>query len=765
MGEIALKSMRRIVCVLGAASLVCAASGAQSQQGSTAPAREASASELGRENLNRVAASAIDIKAVLVKDAGLMVELKRWIAKDATDHGQIVSDADLTDDAIFERLELDVSFRSTATALLQQYGFLLPKFNPGSEPAAEHDVMFDLRARWLAQKERQQANQPLPQNLEEASWCDPQFDPDSDCNAQQIFQAPREAPGQQQQEEPGGPPSGMAPSAPNAPTTPYGGANSLGRTQLLQPEGGPSVAPSTSQISQASASYISAPSFNNLGESASGTFPAGSGSLDAQLGDLLPEENSGSSGSDNGFPASGVAAENRRASATPARQLALFQPARMVRQPSPYGDIPSIYDMYMQAVPQPTVPERFGAEIFKNGARDPQLIPMDLPAGPDYVVDPGDGLAINLWGGVSERFYRTVDREGRVTLPEVGPILVSGKSLADVQENLQQILRTQFRDVSADVSLGRLRTIRVYVVGDVVNPGAYDISSLSTPLKSSLNIRPKRMDVPRKCGRLNPKRLLNSQPALRLFALPSLSSVVHHFLRVNLLWFFPSFLAANGENLPKMIYSLLGEKRMSLFPAFLKLAGRRCLVVGAGAVGEEKIGGLLHAGADVLVVAPRATRRVRAWAREEKLRWKARKFRPGDLQGVFLAVAATSSASLHEKIYREARRRRVLCNAVDDPPNCDFYYGAVVRRGGLQIAISTGGHSPALAQRIRKQLERKFRAEYGLWLEQLGEEREKLFAKPMDPARRRRLLHSLASQRSFEAFLRRRKPKLEKARK
>jgi len=204
---------------------------------------------------------------------------------------------------------------------------------------------------------------------------------------------------------------------------------------------------------------------------------------------------------------------------------------------------------------------------------------------------------------------------------------------------------------------------------------------------------------------------------------------------------------------------------MSLFPAFLKLAGRRCLVVGAGAVGAEKIGGLLRAGADVLVVAPRATRRVRAWAREGKLRWKARKFRPGDLQGVFLVVAATSSASLHGKIYREARLRAVLCNAVDDPPNCDFYYGAVVRRGGLQIAVSTGGHSPALAQRIRRQLERKFRVEYGLWLEELGEEREKLFAKAMDPARRRRRLHSLASQRSFEAFLRRRKPKLKKVRK
>src|SRR6202158_3207473 len=123
--------------------------------------------------------------------------------------------------------------------------------------------------------------------------------------------------------------------------------------------------------------------------------------------------------------------------------------------------------MYVQAIPRPTVPKRFGAEVFENGTRDSQLIPMDLPAGPDYVVGPGDGLSVDLWGGVSQRLYRVVDREGRVSLPEVGPILVSGKSLAVVQQNLQQILRTQFRDVSADVSLARLRTVRVCEAGGV----------------------------------------------------------------------------------------------------------------------------------------------------------------------------------------------------------------------------------------------------------------------------------------------------------
>jgi len=130
----------------------------------------------------------------------------------------------------------------------------------------------------------------------------------------------------------------------------------------------------------------------------------------------------------------------------------------LVRAANPYKNIPSLYDMYVQAIPRPVTPKRFGAEVFENGTRDTQFIPMDVPAGPDYVVGPGDGLSISLWGGVSQRIYRVVDREGRVSLPEVGPVLVSGKSMGQVQEYLQQTLRTQFRAVSADVSLTRLRT-------------------------------------------------------------------------------------------------------------------------------------------------------------------------------------------------------------------------------------------------------------------------------------------------------------------
>ena len=155
--------------------------------------------------------------------------------------------------------------------------------------------------------------------------------------------------------------------------------------------------------------------------------------------------------------------------------------------------------------------------------------------------------------------------------------------------------------------------------------------------------------------------------------------------------------------------------------------------------------------------APRATRRIRTWARAKRLHWDARKFRSSDLTGAFLSVVATSSPALHAKIYRQAKRRAVLCNVGDDPGHCDFYYGAVVRRGALQIAISTGGHSPALAQRLKKQIESEYGAEYESWLEELGEARKRLCAKRISPERRRALLHRFASRASFEEFLRRRK--------
>jgi uroporphyrin-III C-methyltransferase/precorrin-2 dehydrogenase/sirohydrochlorin ferrochelatase len=187
---------------------------------------------------------------------------------------------------------------------------------------------------------------------------------------------------------------------------------------------------------------------------------------------------------------------------------------------------------------------------------------------------------------------------------------------------------------------------------------------------------------------------------------------------------------------------------MSLFPAFIKLKGRPCLVVGAGPIGESKVASLLAAGA----VAPHATAAVSKWAAQGRVSWEAREFQPGDLDGMVLVVSAASSPAVSAAVFKEARSRGVLCNAVDDPGHCDFYYAAIVNRGQLQIAISTGGQSPALAQRLRKELEQQFGPEYEPWIEKLGDARRELFAGQVEPEGRRERLHEIASAGAFEEF-------------
>jgi precorrin-2 dehydrogenase/sirohydrochlorin ferrochelatase len=183
---------------------------------------------------------------------------------------------------------------------------------------------------------------------------------------------------------------------------------------------------------------------------------------------------------------------------------------------------------------------------------------------------------------------------------------------------------------------------------------------------------------------------------------------------------------------------------------FMKLEGRPCLVVGAGTIGEPKISSLIAAGASTRVIALNATAAVAEWARAGSITWERRAFEFADLDVVFMVIAATNSRELNAAIFNAARQRNILCNVVDDPEYCDFYYPAVVRRGDLQLAISTNGQSPALAQRIRRELEIQFGPEYGEWLEQLGKIRQQLFGSKMNPEERRQLLHELASSAAFE---------------
>jgi polysaccharide export outer membrane protein len=416
-----------------------AATSAQPKQQSEHGAQETSSSgtsprvsvrppDIISDNLDRVAASADQIIEVLNREAGLMVELKRLLAQDAGASGQILEESDLDDTAIHERLKQELRTRVLATRLLRQYGYLVAKINPDSELAAEHNLA--MRERMVeTQRAAERGNAP-PQTV---------------INLGQGVQPPAGP-----QAIPGRPT--------RAPLTAVDGTQDTARQDVL-------AAPTElgMDLMQVSERQTSA---------GAGTAPAERTASEAQVDAYLPPPE---------LPHS-VAARMARGSA--GGPTAEFEPVPIERRPNPYADVPSLYDLYVQAAHPTRKVQRFGLELFRNGTANPDIMPMDLPVGPDYVVGPGDSLAISLWGGVSQRLLRTVDREGRLVLPEAGPLLVSGRSLGDVQQEVQRVLRTQFRDVSADVSLLRLRTVRVYVVGEVAEPGAYDVSSLSTPLNA-----------------------------------------------------------------------------------------------------------------------------------------------------------------------------------------------------------------------------------------------------------------------------------------
>jgi polysaccharide biosynthesis/export protein len=418
-------------------------------------------SALAKENLDRVAAAASDIEKILRSDPGLMVDTKDMVAKDATDNGQIVSDSDLTDDAIFHRIQSDVAFRSKVTRLLQQYGYLTATPSPGSAAAQEQQVVLQEHLSYLRTQLRLQEQEQTQPNQEKARTLAP--NPNAQPSRVNFAAQPIELPAPSTLPElptvPEYPPQNVYPPMRAVPPLTNIPSEMLARADLGPGEGLPaaSVEPSAtwanSEIETQNEQAKMATELNNRG----------------------------------GLPANvptSAAQQPTESSAFVESPEKPYERPEMVREPNPYAGIPSLYDMYEQVSPQSVKLSRFGMDIFENQAAQSNLLSVDLPVGPSYVVGPGDGLTIDTWGSVSQRLYRVVDREGRLALPEVGPILVSGRNLGDVQQEVQQALRTQYRDISADVSMARLRTVRVYVVGDVQHPGAYDVSSLSTPLNA-----------------------------------------------------------------------------------------------------------------------------------------------------------------------------------------------------------------------------------------------------------------------------------------
>jgi len=271
-------------------------------------------------------------------------------------------------------------------------------------------------------------------------------------------------------------------SAPSTTSSQNGTAQSTGQstnTGATGQSGNGSAATSSSQTGNAQSS----PGNNN------GQAPAQNGGAQAAPGQ----------GGNTQGPAQGPAQEDNpqaptqgggnratRPQATPAERPVESHPEvpQEIQQHVPYGDVPSLHDLYTQIPSNGATLSRFGSEAFLIGTGNADELPIDLPAGPDYVLGPGDTLTVNMWGGVSNRLDRLIDRQGQIELPEAGAIMIDGMTIAQAQEAIQKALSTQFQNEHVEISLGRLRTVRIYVVGDVQRPGAYDVSSLSTPLSA-----------------------------------------------------------------------------------------------------------------------------------------------------------------------------------------------------------------------------------------------------------------------------------------
>jgi protein involved in polysaccharide export with SLBB domain len=476
-----------------------------------------------------VSLSADRILFILRDEPGLLLQIKKALVRKAFEQGRILDPNDLTDDALFTLIRQDDNIRVIATHEIVDRAYI--KAKPTREELARDfpcRLLMPNDTETVAPKQPDQSasntNTKRAPSQEQEYWR--KHENDLDCyltqylpygtmsypsgqpqytqspSQQQQYPASQYPSRQQypQQQNPQQYPQQQYPpsqSPQQSPSTDYRRQLELTQTQPSQGYFGmdsdqsemasiqPDELPSLLSASQTSSLSGQSKGMGSGGAGTSGlTMPP---DLSSSLGSSPGSSIGSMLGSQNGtsrFPQQARLEDQNR---FPLQQYSFPKPAQqpMLRhQPNPYADVPSLYDLYAQYSKRSPRLERFGEDVFINGTGNLDELPMDLPAGPEYVVGPGDGLTITLTGGISQRLQRVVDREGRVALPEVGAVEVSGRSLGDVQHLVQTVLRGQFRGVDADVSLSRIRTVRVYVTGDVERPGPYDVSSLSTPLNA-----------------------------------------------------------------------------------------------------------------------------------------------------------------------------------------------------------------------------------------------------------------------------------------
>jgi protein involved in polysaccharide export with SLBB domain len=452
-------------------------------------ALDESRSQAERQAEQTVSLSAEKLIVLLQKETGLLLEVKKLLVRKAFEQGRILEPRDLTDEALFRLLREDENIRVLATQEVSKRLYI--RALPTRE---ERQRESEMSRGSLTTRQQEESSTPETQtkarstSQEDRYWSDqerrrsvnpepvqPPYNPQPSYSPQAPEGSPRTQP------EPEVDSRRAVEQAQMQDSEDYDGmpsdSGSIGSMQRIQPEDLPGLirARSEQQIPSGlggSMSQPSTPDPKRLPAYPSQTQPGGD-SLGGRA-EFPQEQNS---------PGQRASLDTRRDRmlwpTLPRADRALLR-----HRVNPYADVPSLYDLYSQYGRRSPELVRFGDDVFRNGTGNFDQLPMDLPVGPDYVLGPGDGVNINLWGGVSQRLRRVVDREGKIALPEAGSVEVSGRSLGDVQRLVQTSLQSQFRDVQADVSLARLRTVRIYVVGDVERAGAYDISSLSTPLNA-----------------------------------------------------------------------------------------------------------------------------------------------------------------------------------------------------------------------------------------------------------------------------------------
>jgi protein involved in polysaccharide export with SLBB domain len=485
--------------ILGALLTLCTAlmSAQNSPVYGRTRALDESRSQAERQAEQTVSLSAEKLITLLQKETGLLLEVKKLLVRKAFEQGRILDSKDLTDEALFRLLREDENIRVLATQEVSKRlyiralptederrsesavfgGPIGPKAEESSTPASPDKTRnTSQEERYWSDQDRRIPVSPQPTQPPYNPQYSPQYSPQAPEGYSGTGQPPevdsRRAVEQAQMQD--------SDDFDGMPTD-SGSIGSLASMGRISPEDLPALirarseqqtAPGSNGSLSDSMNQQTAPDPSRLP-----TYP----SLGEPGGDF--------SGGRTGIPEDRNSLSQRASldSRRDRRSLSLLprdDHAPLRHRVNPYADVPSLYDLYSQYGRRSPELVRFGNDVFRNGTGNFDRLPMDLPVGPDYVLGPGDGVNINLWGGVSQRLRRVVDREGRIALPEAGFVQVSGRSLGDVQRLVQTSLQSQFRDVQADVSLARLRTIRIYVVGDVERAGAYDISSLSTPLNA-----------------------------------------------------------------------------------------------------------------------------------------------------------------------------------------------------------------------------------------------------------------------------------------